>query len=65
MNFIEILQFSLMIVEAAALLGAIAFGIKALKEKKYQDVKKSLLTQGAIYLVVFAVLCFIRFKFFQ
>ena len=65
MNFIEMLQFSLMIVEAAALLGAIAFGIKALKEKKYQDVKKSLLTQGAIYFAVYIVLNFLRFTCFQ
>ncbi len=65
MSFWEIVKFTLMIIETGALLGALIFSAKGIKEKKHQDVRKSLLTQGAIYFAVYIVLNFLRFTCFQ
>ena len=61
MNFLETLKTLLMVVETGALLGALIFSAKGIKEKKNQDVRKSLLTQSAIYFVVYVVLNVLRF----
>ena len=61
MEFFETLKFVLMIIETGALLGALIFSAKGIKERKNQSARKSLLTQGAIYFVVYVILNVLRF----
>jgi len=61
MNFLELLEFALMIVESAALLGAVTSGIRGFKERKNLDKRKTQLKQFLIYFGIFAVLNMIRF----
>jgi len=61
MDFLETLKLLLMAVETGALLGALIFSAKGIKEKKHQDVRKSLLMQAAVYFVIYIVLNILRF----
>ena len=65
MNFLETLKFALMIIETAALLGALIFSAKGIRERKNKNDRKSLLTQGAIYFAIYVVLNVLRFTVFQ
>ena len=61
MSFWETLKFALMIIETGALLGALIFSAKGIKERKNKADRKSLLTQGAIYFAIYVVLNVLRF----
>ena len=65
MNFWETLKFALMIIETGALLGALIFSAKGIKERKNKNERKSLLTQGAIYFAIYVVLNVLRFTVFK
>lgn len=65
MDFLETLKFALMIIETGALIGALVFSAKGIKERQHKDVRKSLLTQAAVYFVVYVVLNILRFTYFQ
>ena len=65
MNFLETLKFALMIIETGALLGALIFSAKGIRERKNKNERKSLLTQGGIYFAVYVVLNVLRFTVFQ
>ena len=64
MDFLTVLKYLISAAETAALIGALVFSAKGLKERKKKDDRKSLLTQGAFYLTVFLVLKMIRLMCF-
>ena len=64
MDFLTVLKYALAIIETGALIGALVFSARGFKERKNKDVRKSLLTQGAVYFVVYIVLNMIRLMYF-
>ena len=65
MDFMTILTNVLAAVETAALIGALVFSAKGIREKKDASVRKSSLTQGGIFLLVYLVLNVVRLTCFQ
>ena len=65
MNFLTFLKYLLAVVETGALIGALVFSAKGIRERQHKDVRKSLLTQAAVYFVVYVVLNILRFTYFQ
>lgn len=65
MNFMTVLINILAVVETAALIGAMVFGTRAIKQKKDSPERKSLLKQAAFYFGVYITLNMVRMFFFQ
>lgn len=65
MDFLTVLKYILAVVETGALIGALVFSAKGMKERKNKDTRKSLLTQGSIYFAVYVVLNMVRLMYFQ
>ena len=60
MDFLTALTYVAAIVETAALLGALVFATRAMKEKKDQPAKKSAMKKAGIFLLVYLVLNVLR-----
>lgn len=65
MDFMTIMTNVLAVIETAALIGALVFSAKGIREKKDAAVRKSSLTQGGIFFLVYVVLNVIRLMYFQ
>ena len=65
MDLFTVLKYILAVVETGALIGALVFSAKGIRERQHKDVRKSLLTQAAVYFVVYVVLNILRFTYFQ
>ena len=64
MDFLTILKYVLAVVEIGALIGAMVFSARGMKERKDQSLRKSLLTQAVIYFAVYIILNMVRLKYF-
>ena len=64
MDFLTVLKYVLAIVETGALIGALVFSAKGMKEHKNKELRKALLTKGGIFFVVYVVLNMIRLMYF-
>jgi hypothetical protein len=65
MEFLTVLKYVLAVVETGALIGAMVFSSKGIKERKDKDARKSLLMQGGIYFAVYIALNMVRMFYFQ
>ena len=65
MDFLTVLKYILAVVETGALIGAMVFSAKGMKERKNKDIRKSLLTQATIYFAIYVVLNMVRMTYFQ
>ena len=65
MDFLTVLKYILAVVETGALIGAMVFSAKGMKERKNKDIRKSLLTQATIYFAIYVVLNMVRITYFQ
>lgn len=65
MDFLTVLKYILAVVETGALIGAMVFSAKGMKERKNKDIRKSLLTQASIYFAIYIVLNVVRINYFQ
>ena len=65
MDFLTILKYLLAVVETGALIGAMVFSAKGIKERKNKDARKKLLTQALIYFTIYIVLNMARMMYFQ
>jgi hypothetical protein len=64
MDFLTVLKYVLAVVETAALIGALVFSAKGMKEHKNKEERKALLTKGGIFFAVYVVLNMIRLMYF-
>ena len=64
MDFTTILPNVLAVVETAALIGALVFSAKGIREKKDATFRKSSMTQSGIFFFVYLVLNMIRRTYF-
>ena len=64
MDFLTVLKYLLATVETAALIGALVFSAKGLKERKNSDFRKAQLTKACIFFGVYIVLNMIRLMYF-
>lgn len=60
MDFITVITYMAAIVETAALLGALVFATRAMKEKKNEPAKKTAMKKAGIFLLVYLVLNILR-----
>ena len=60
MDFLTVLTYTMAVVETAALIGALVFATKAIKEKKNTNAKKERQRTSLLYIVVYLVLNVIR-----
>lgn len=60
MDFMTFLTYTLAVIETAALIGALVFATKAIKEKKNSNAKKERQRTSLIYVAVYLVLNFLR-----
>ena len=60
MDFLTILTYTMAVVETAALIGALVFATKAIKEKKNTNAKKERQRTSLMYITVYLVLNVIR-----
>ena len=65
MDFLTVLKYFLAVVETGALIGALVFSAKGLKEHKNKGARKSLLTQAMIYFIVYVLLNMLRLIYFN
>lgn len=65
MDFLTVLKNVLAVVETAALIGALAFSGKGIRERKDNAFRKSQLTKAAVCFAVYIVLNFIRLLYLQ
>ena len=60
MDFLTVLTYTMAVVETAALIGALVFATKAIKEKKNTNAKKERQRTSLLYIAVYLVLNVIR-----
>lgn len=65
MDFLTVLKYLLAVVETGALIGALVLSAKGMREHRNKDTRKTLLTQAAIYFIVYIVLNMVRLMYFQ
>ena len=65
MDFLTALKYLLAVVETGALIGALVFSAKGMRERKNKDARKKLLTQALIYFAIYIVLNMARLMYFQ
>lgn len=65
MDFLTILKNVLAVVETAALIGALVFSGKGIRERKDNALRKSQMTQAAVCFIVYIILNFIRLRYLQ
>ena len=63
MDFMTVLTYTLAVIETAALIGALVFATKAIKEKKNSNAKKERQRTSFIYVAVYLALNFLRNNF--
>ena len=64
MDFLTVLKYALAIIETGALIGAMVFSAKGMREHKNKEARKALLTKGGIFFAVYVVLNMIRLMYF-
>ena len=64
MDFLTVVKEVLAVAETAALIGALVFSGKGLRERQNKESRRSLLRQGGIYFAVYIVLNMIRLMYF-
>lgn len=65
MDFLTILTYVLAAVETAALIGALVFSAKGIRERKDNAYRKSQLTKAAVCFAVYIVLNYLRLLYLQ
>lgn len=65
MDFLTLLKYVLAIIETGALIGAMVFSAKGMREHKDKEVRKALLTKGGIFFAVYVVLNMVRMMYFE
>ena len=60
MDVLTVLMYVAAIVETAALLGALVFATRAMKEKKNADAQKSAMKKAGIFICIYLVLNVLR-----
>ncbi len=64
MDFLTFLRYLLAVVETGALIGAMIFSTRGIRERNDADAKKALLTKAAIFFAVYVVLNMLRLTYF-
>ena len=59
------MKYVLAIIETGALIGAMVFSAKGMREHKDKEVRKALLTKGGIFFAVYVVLNMVRMMYFE
>lgn len=65
MDFLTVLKYILAIIETGALIGALVFSAKGMRERKNRGARKSLMMQAAVYFAVYIALNMVRLMYFQ
>ena len=65
MDFLTVLKYVLAIIETGALIGAMVFSAKGMREHKDKEVRQALLKMGGIFFAVYVVLNMIRMMYFE
>ena len=65
MDFLTLLKYVRAIIETGALIGAMVFSAKGMREHKDKEVRKALLTKGGIFFAVYVVLNMVRMMYFE
>lgn len=64
MDFLTALKYALAVIETGALIGALVFSAKGMREHKNKEERRSQLTKGGIFFTVYVVLNMIRLMYF-